>query len=950
MEKIWDDDYLSAVNWVHNLANLIVEDCRGLKYLFSSSVIGSLLKLKHLEISKCEMMEEIIAPSGIISQEVRFTKLETMAVKDMESLKKVWHFQFDRLKSLEVSNCGKLAKIFPSDMQGTFGSLETLKVTDCGSVEKIFELTAKEIRNEEETTTQQVSQLKKLHLLHLPKLKQIWSKDAQESLCFHNLQLVWVEDCENLEYLFPFYIAMQATQLEDVTIIYAERMKRIISDKEGPMYGPVKFEFNHLTSLVLSLLSELEGLFPGKYSILCPLLRELDVHACWKLKLFKTQSTGGPDRVFDSKLQISTQQPLFTLEEVICNLERLAINSEDASMILQGKLSEKHFTKLKYLTLTSFEDVNTTFPYWFLQNISLDWLRVEYSSFKEIFQEEITTDDRKKFKIRTRLKALSLNELHDLQHICKEGFQLDPVLEVLETLYVDQCSKLKHLVPSSVTFSQLTYLEVENCNGLIHLITSSTARSLVKLRLMKIMNCNSLEQIVAAEEKEGSEDEIAFSSLQILELECLPMIKRFCSSNCVLNLPLLVNVVVKQCPRMRIFSDGDTSTPMLHGILSKKEDEKMYWEGDINRTVNKMFVDMVAFHSFEHLELSQFAELRELWHNRVQPEAYGNLKSLVVQKCDFLSNVLLPSNLVQALSNLEELQVSECDSLETVFDLTNMDRKEVFVKETIPLKRITFSSLLKLKHIWKQNFQETVSFRETTEGHIQHHHPACSIQEFNNLNAISFRIKVQICSKDFLSGNEAADHMAACAMGGMVPNGWLSWPPSSLLTFLQKELRGAELSSVADVGERIGIGCAAAFSVSWPLPAVRFPNLQLVCVEHCETVEYLFPLSIAMQATRLERITIKYAGRMKVIVSRKEGLMDSPIKFEFNHLTSLVLWRLYELEGFFAGSHSVRCPVLSELDVRLCVKLKLFKTQSTSGQERLFDISMQQSLFTLEEV
>ncbi|XP_028783525.1 uncharacterized protein LOC114739614 [Neltuma alba] len=862
-------------------------------------VVGSLSKLKHLEISKCDMMEEIIAPDSLATQEVRFTKLETMVVKDMESLKKVWHSQFDRLKSLEVSNCGKLANIFPSDLQGTFGSLETLKVSDCGSVEEIFELASKEIRNEDETTAQ-VSQLKKLHLLGLPKLKHIWSRDAQANLRFHNLQLVRVEDCENLEYLFPFSIAMQATQLEHIIIKYSGRMKHIVSgNKVIPMDSPVKFEFNRLTSLVFWNLLELEGLYAGKHSLLCPLLRALDVRMCLKLKLFKTQGTRARDRVFDGKQQISMQQPLFTLEEVICNLEKLALNSEDASIISQGQLARKHFRKLKILYLANFEDDHATFPYWFLQNVTtLNELLVEKSSFKEIFREEIPIQDKGKFKIGTRIKSLALHRLDDLEHICKEGFQIDPVLEELEYLDVDRCSKLRHLVPSSVTFSHLTYLAVKNCKGLIHLMTLSTGRSLVKLTTVKIRNCDSLEQVVVAEEREGSENEIAFNSLQILELECLPMIKSFCSSNSVLNLPSLVNVVVKQCPRMNIFSMKSASTPSLREIQSKEEDEKMYWEGDINRTINKMFVDMVAFHSFEQLELSQYPELRESWYNLVQQGVFVNLRNLVVQRCDFLSDVLLPLNLVQALSNLEELQVSECESLEVVFDLTNMDQKEVFVKETIPLKRITLSRLSKLKHVWKQNFQETVSFRETTEGHIQRHRPACSIQ--------------------------------------------------------QKELRGAELSSVADVGERIGIGCAAAFSVSWPLPAVCCPNLKLVCVEDCETMEYLFPLSIAMQATRLERITIKHARSMKHIVSGKEGLIDSPIKFEFNHLTSLVLWGLYELEGFFAGNHSVLCPVLRELDVRFCVKLKLFKTQSTRGQERLFDsrlyISMQRSLFTLEEV
>ncbi|KAI9112297.1 hypothetical protein K1719_016820 [Acacia pycnantha] len=263
LEKIWDDGDLCAANCFHNLANLIVEDCRSLKHLFSSSVVGSLLKLKHLEISKCEMMEEIIAPKGInitTLEEVRLSKLETMVITDMKSLKKVWHFQFEGLKSLEVSNCGKLVNIFPSDTQGTFGNLETLK------------------------------------------------------------------------------------------------------------------------------------------------------------------------------------QPLFTLEEVICNLEVLALDKE----------------------------------------------------------------------------------------------------------------------------------------------------------------------------REGSEDEIAFNALVVLELECLPMIKRFCSSNCVLNLQRLKKVVVQQCPRMSIFSVKDTSTPMLQEILSTEEDGNIYWEGDLNRTINKMFLDMVAFHSFKHLKLAEYPELREL--------------------------------------------------------------------------------------------------------------------------------------------------------------------------------------------------------------------------------------------------------------------------------------------------------------------------------------------------
>ncbi|KAI9112237.1 hypothetical protein K1719_016760 [Acacia pycnantha] len=388
LEKIWDDDEICAANSIHNLASLIVEDCRGLKHLFSYSAIGSLSKLKHLEISRCEMMEEIIAPKGknnIALEEVRFSKLETLVIKDMKRLKNVWHFQFESLKTLEVSNCGRLTNIFPFELQGTFGSLETLKV--------------------------HLPNLETIIIEGMPELKTIWHPFFTSS-CLDNLKMMQVSNCEKLESIFPSYMQRAFASLETL----------MISD-------------------------------------------------------------------------CNSVQSLFTLEEVTCNLER-------------------------------------------------------------------------------------------------EGFQIDQVLDDLEYLLVHHCSKLKHLVPSTINFCQLTYLEVQNCNGLIHLITSSTAKSLVNLEIMIIRNCNSLEQVVA-EDRVESEDAIAFCNLWVLELECLPRLKMFCSSSYrLLDLPWLYEVVISNCPRMEIFSLGKTDAPMLQEVLTQKEDEKEQWQGDLNTTVTKIFQDM----------------------------------------------------------------------------------------------------------------------------------------------------------------------------------------------------------------------------------------------------------------------------------------------------------------------------------------------------------------------
>lgn len=60
LKKIFDEDEISVSSSVEQLTSLILEDCSDLKYVFPSLMVESLLKLNRLEISNCDMMEEII--------------------------------------------------------------------------------------------------------------------------------------------------------------------------------------------------------------------------------------------------------------------------------------------------------------------------------------------------------------------------------------------------------------------------------------------------------------------------------------------------------------------------------------------------------------------------------------------------------------------------------------------------------------------------------------------------------------------------------------------------------------------------------------------------------------------------------------------------------------------------------------------------------------------------
>ncbi|RHN78305.1 hypothetical protein MtrunA17_Chr1g0164041 [Medicago truncatula] len=77
-------------------------------------------------------------------------------------------------------------------------------------------------------------------------------------------------------------------------------------------------------------------------------------------------------------------------------------------------------------------------------------------------------------------------------------------------------------------------------------------------------------------------------------LECLPSLIKFCSSECFMKFPLLEKVIVGECPRMKIFSARDTSTPILRKVKIAENDSEWHWKGNLNDTIYNMFEDKVC--------------------------------------------------------------------------------------------------------------------------------------------------------------------------------------------------------------------------------------------------------------------------------------------------------------------------------------------------------------------
>lgn len=148
------------------------------------------------------------------------------------------------------------------------------------------------------------------------------------------------------------------------------------------------------------------------------------------------------------------------------------------------------------------------------------------------------------------------------------------------------------LLPSSVSFQNLTTLYVSECHELLNLVTLQTARSLGQnLTYMEIRECQNMTEIIA---KEGGEDdmdedeEIFFPKLEALLLYKLPSLTSFYNGNCIMRFPNLEHVGVIECLEMQRFCIHGAITQKLNGVY--KDFGKPYkWKGDINKTLEEVW-------------------------------------------------------------------------------------------------------------------------------------------------------------------------------------------------------------------------------------------------------------------------------------------------------------------------------------------------------------------------
>lgn len=246
--------------------------------------------------------------------QVRFPNLRRMSIHGKDHLKMIWPKElvtnsFSKLKTLIVEWCED-SNIFPPHMLRGLQNLEELQIFNCDSTEKVYVSQGVNVK--------EISfQMRYLCLYNLPRLLHVWRLDPEVIFTFKNLHEVRVSNCESLRSLFPVSVAKHLSQLGLLEICDCG-LEEIVGMEEG-LKTRETFIFPQLRSLILQRLPQLKNFYGGEYKSQWPLLKDLNISSCDKLKSFGSDAldlskTSGPWNQNNKHLF-----PVFFLEKVRAN-------------------------------------------------------------------------------------------------------------------------------------------------------------------------------------------------------------------------------------------------------------------------------------------------------------------------------------------------------------------------------------------------------------------------------------------------------------------------------------------------------------------------------------------------------------------------------------------------------------------------------------------------------
>ncbi|KAB2064101.1 hypothetical protein ES319_A10G266300v1 [Gossypium barbadense] len=546
--------------------------------------------------------------------------------------------------------------IFHNELQpGSFCQLEEMVVEDCDELLAIFSSTMVGVFNY---------------------LQEHVDRQGQGIRSFQNLRKLRVSRCESLKNLFPASIAKHLQQLDDLSIRSCG-VEEIVSEGEGVGEQPVRFEFPKVSSLLVENLKKLKCFYKGQHTIVWPMLKELSTDCSALLMIVGLEDV----RIQETKGKGEAVLLVEEVPKVFPNLQQLELR--DISDVDQFPPDLFHHVKV-FKVEGGYHGGSFSIFSFLRRSYNLESLEIFSFNFEDVivYKEVIGT--------LSPIKNLKLDSSINLKHIWRKDSEFGHIIYNLQTLRVWFCDDFLNIGASSVSFRNLTTLEVSYCKMMINVVTPSVVENLVQLTAMRVIHCIEMTEIVA---NEGDYHQtIVVSKLKCLLLSNLQSLTSFCSGSYTFNFPCLENVVVAMCPKLKIFSEGVLSTPQLQRVIKQETYyQNEYWTGDLNTTIQQLCTKKGGSNGLPNLTISDtFSNLIEIWKRN--PQKFLELQNLIKMefyKCSSLKYIFTLSMLL-SLDHLGTIKVKECSIMEQVI---REDEEEATTHE------FTFPKLSCISHV-----------------------------------------------------------------------------------------------------------------------------------------------------------------------------------------------------------------------------------------------------------
>ncbi|XP_048325986.2 uncharacterized protein LOC107435949 isoform X1 [Ziziphus jujuba] len=571
LKMIWQYK-LSTADSFSKLEKVIVHNCKNLVKVFSSSMQGKLHNLKRLQISHCEMVEEVfeIQMPNIIEQTYNImpSQLIHLSLVSLSKLKHVWSkdpqgtLTFPHLKEVTATLCPSLESIFPPSIARELFKLGKLDIQYCG----IQEIVAKPQVLEEELETEPPPELLinadsfselEVKVSHCDNLIRIFPPNMHKVLC--NLKKLKIFSCEMVEVVFQIQMSNDEepqsgiiipTQLVDLELCYLPNLKHVWSDDPR---GALTFP--KLERVKAWRCRSLKSMFPASVAKSLFQLQTLNISGC------------GIEYIISKEVGLEAVPPKFQfhhLEEIklhnLINFVSFYQGFHTSSFPSLTALMVSKCMKLKVIASDIFNFQET--------HGSMD-MDILYEQHRGLYFSP---------EMERHVGVLKLEGLPNLMHLMDESSQGQASFQNFITLRVLKCYMLKNLVPSSISLQNLKELTVSQCHGMVNLISSQTAKSMNQLQKMRISDCQRLMEVITSDHCTEDSGEIDFAKLEILELGMLPSLTSFYSGNYKMGFPNLKSIVVGGCFAMQSFS--------VHGIISTPKLNRLQLDGKTAVEVN----------------------------------------------------------------------------------------------------------------------------------------------------------------------------------------------------------------------------------------------------------------------------------------------------------------------------------------------------------------------------